>query len=207
MVDINCQVQKEVFRRSFLLSRTIGGRLEAHNWLTSSLLFRLRWPHDSPPAPNSLVNRRSSRCKDTPGKLIRHQTYRFGYTSSPSTHAWISHALTEICQRIGILQGRRAVWNILLKCVECHRLQGPCIRQTIAPLSSKRCSQSLAFKSVGIDFARPLFNRISNATKETKKVFICLITWAVTRAIHLELVQLLTTYCFILLFLRFVSKW
>jgi len=110
-------------------------------------------------------------------------------------HARINHTLTE---QIWILQERRDVWNILSKCVECHRLQGPCIRQTIAPLPSVRCSQSLAFELVGIDFAGPLFNCFNNTTKETKKVYICLITCAVTRAIHLELVQLLTTYYFIL---------
>jgi len=119
-------------------------------------------------------------------------------------HAGVSQTITEIRQSYWILRGRQAVRDLQSKCVPCRKLYGRCLNQPIAPLPSKRCSRSLAFETVGIDFAGPLF--IKKTDRTTSKAYICLITCAATRAIHLEIVCSLTTDDFLLAFRRFIAQ-
>jgi hypothetical protein len=60
---------------------------------------------------------------------------------------------------------------------------------------------SQPFDVTGVDLAVPVYLRRSNA-----KSWICLFTCAVTRALHLELVQTLTAVGFLMAFDRFVSR-
>ena len=120
-------------------------------------------------------------------------------------HAGTSHTLVEVRRFAWIMRGRRAVHELLVKCVTCRRQQGPSLQQPIAPLPSNRCSSSLAFDTVGIDFAGPLFIRDESIEEGASKVYICLFTCAATRAVHLELVRSLSTHHFLLALRRFIS--
>ncbi|GFQ83656.1 integrase catalytic domain-containing protein [Trichonephila clavata] len=73
--------------------------------------------------------------------------------------------------------------------------------QVIAPLPDVCVTESPPFSVVGIDFAGPLFVKDSNA-----KQYILLITCAVTRSVHLELVSNMTTDTFLLAFRRFIAR-
>ncbi|GFY38489.1 integrase catalytic domain-containing protein [Trichonephila inaurata madagascariensis] len=72
--------------------------------------------------------------------------------------------------------------------------------QVTAPLPALRVEQSAPFSVVGIDFGGPLY------TKDENKHYIVLFTSAVTRALHLELVNNLTTETFLLALRRFISR-
>ncbi|GFW47958.1 integrase catalytic domain-containing protein [Trichonephila clavipes] len=72
--------------------------------------------------------------------------------------------------------------------------------QVTAPLPALRVEQSTPFSVVGIDFGGPLY------TKDENKHYIVLFTCAVTRALHLELVNNLTTETFLLALRRFISR-
>ena len=93
--------------------------------------------------------------------------------------------------------------DLLTRCVECRRFTGPCLRQPTAPLPADRCSSARPFEITGVDFAGPLF--IKDNAGVTSKVYICLLTCAAIRGIHLELVSSLSTADFILAFKRFVA--
>lgn len=56
-----------------------------------------------------------------------------------------------------------------------------------------RVTEAPAFTNVGVDFAGPLYIKQSKDGPEASKVWICLYTCCVTRAIHLDLVLELTT--------------
>ncbi|GFS60098.1 integrase catalytic domain-containing protein [Trichonephila clavipes] len=71
----------------------------------------------------------------------------------------------------------------------------------MAPLPDVRVTESTPFSVVGIDFAGPLFVKDNDA-----KQYILLITCAVARSIHLELVGSMTTDTFLLAFRRFVAR-
>ncbi|GFX85035.1 integrase catalytic domain-containing protein [Trichonephila clavipes] len=71
--------------------------------------------------------------------------------------------------------------------------------QATAPLPGLCVEQSAPFSVVGIDFGGPLY------TKDENKHYIVLFTCAITRALHLELVNNLTTERFLLALRRFIS--
>ena len=71
------------------------------------------------------------------------------------------------------------------------------------PLPGKRVSESTPFTYTGIDYFGPLFVKLRS---ETQKVWVCLFTCLVTRAIHLELIQNMSTEQFLLGFRRFLSR-
>jgi len=108
----------------------------------------------------------------------------------------------EIHKSLWILRGRQAVHDLPSSCVPCRKLYGHCFNQPIAPLLSKRCSRSLAFEKSGIDFASPLFIKEMDRIESKEDAYICLITWATTRASHLALVRSLVTDDFLLAFRR-----
>ncbi|GBM64459.1 hypothetical protein AVEN_194222-1 [Araneus ventricosus] len=81
------------------------------------------------------------------------------------------------------------------------RVTGRLGTQVIAPLPDIRVEQSAPFTIIGVDFAGPLFVKDTNA-----KQYILLITCAVTRSFHLELVGDMTTDTFLLAFRRFISR-
>ena len=74
----------------------------------------------------------------------------------------------------------------------------------ISPLPEFRVKEDLAFTSVGIDFAGPLF--IETESQALKKGYIALFTCATTRALHLEIVPNLSCEAFLLCLKRFVSR-
>ncbi len=59
------------------------------------------------------------------------------------------------------------------------------------------------FSFTGLDYLGPLF--ITTADKQQAKVWVCLFTCGVTRAVHLELVSDMTAQEFLMTFQRFVS--
>ena len=67
-----------------------------------------------------------------------------------------------------------------------------------------RAQASLPFAKVGLDFAGPLF--VKDGKRNMSKVYIALFTCAVTRAVHLELVQDMSVDVFLRSFRRFVAR-
>lgn len=61
------------------------------------------------------------------------------------------------------------------------------------------------FGSTGVDFAGPLYIRYPG-NKNTSKVWLCLFTCAVIRAVHLDLVPDMSTSAFLRCLKRFVAR-
>ncbi|VDI41861.1 Hypothetical predicted protein [Mytilus galloprovincialis] len=72
----------------------------------------------------------------------------------------------------------------------------------VAPFPRSRVSRSLPFQGTGLDYLGPVYVKDGTVMK---KRWICLFTCFVTRAIHLEIVNDMTTEEFICAFRRFVS--
>ena len=64
-------------------------------------------------------------------------------------------------------------------------------------------SQSVPFTYTEVDYFGPLYIKTET---ENQKVWVCLFTCLVTRAVHLELIQNMSTELFILEFRRFLSR-
>ena len=104
-------------------------------------------------------------------------------------HDGIRETFTHIRQPYWIPQGRQLVKRIISKCVTCRKVEGPPFRSVPTPgLPQSRVQQSLVFQFTGIDYAGPLYVR-DQANQTSSKMYICLFTCAVVRAVHLELVE------------------
>lgn len=121
-------------------------------------------------------------------------------------HGGVRETFTHIRRTYCIPQGRQLVKRIISKCVTCRKVEGPPFRSVpTPPLPQSRVQQSLVFQFTGIDYAGPLYVR-DQTNQTSSKMYICLFTCAVVRAIHLELVEDQTTDAFLRAFRRFISR-
>ena len=121
-------------------------------------------------------------------------------------HSGMKSTLTELQSHYWVVQGRQRVKQILHNCVICRRYQGTSYRPPPAPpLPSFRVTEARPFSYCGVDYAGPLFVR-PIATSSPQKVWICLFTCCVTRAVHFELVTDMTSQSFIRSFKRFTCR-
>uniref|UniRef100_A0A5S6Q5G2 Integrase catalytic domain-containing protein n=1 Tax=Trichuris muris TaxID=70415 RepID=A0A5S6Q5G2_TRIMR len=118
-------------------------------------------------------------------------------------HAPPETTLAAVRQKFWILKGRAAVKRVVRDCVICRKVYSAPYQPKMAELPKERITEASPFQRTGVDFAGPLFVR---RRRSQAKVYVCLFTCMVTRAIHLELVQGLTTQDFLLAFRRFVAR-
>lgn len=119
-------------------------------------------------------------------------------------HAGVSHTLCHLRRNFWVIRGRKAATYEVKRCVTCRRLEGPAFTRPAAPpLPVERVSQSQPFDFVGLDYLGPLH---AATDQEASKVWVCLSTCFVTRAIHLELVPDQSTRQFLNCFCRFVAR-
>jgi transposase InsO family protein len=118
--------------------------------------------------------------------------------------------MTHLREKYWIPAMRQNVKSILRKCTTCRRVSGmPFLAPEPPPLPKVRVDESPPFTVTGVDYTGALYVRQSKENQSNKpvtKVYICLFTCAVTRAIHLEVVQDLSEDSFLQAFRRFVSR-
>ena len=119
-------------------------------------------------------------------------------------HTGVSQTLSLMRQKYWITQGRSAVRKVLLSCTTCRRHEGGPYRMPLMPpLPAERLSESPPFAYTGVDYFGPLYIK---SKKDRQKVWVCLYTSLVTRAIHLEMMHDMTTHEFLLGFRRFIAR-
>lgn len=118
-------------------------------------------------------------------------------------HGGVSDTITQLREKYWIPAGRQLAKTIVKNCLTCKRLTIKPMDTLTASLPHDRLDQCAPFTIIGIDFAGPLLVKDGNSTK---KAYICLITCAVSRAIHLELVPSLNTEEFLLAFQRMITR-
>ena len=95
---------------------------------------------------------------------------------------------------------------IIHSCVLCRRFEGlPCRAPPPPPLPTFRVKEQPPFTYTGVDFAGPLYAKTSNVA-ESKKVWICLYTCCMVRAVHLDVIPDMSTQTFIHSFKRFAAR-
>ncbi|XP_064479221.1 uncharacterized protein LOC135392441 [Ornithodoros turicata] len=119
-------------------------------------------------------------------------------------HSGVRDTLVELREHYWIIQGRQAVKSALYKCMWCKRQRAQPTFQDVAPLPPDRINRTGPFEVTGTDFAGPLFYK--TVGNNSTKCYIALFTCAVTRAVHLEVVDDLTANQFLMAFRRFVAR-
>ncbi|VDL79031.1 unnamed protein product [Nippostrongylus brasiliensis] len=122
-------------------------------------------------------------------------------THIKNAHCGKEQILTLIRQRFWIPRPSAIIKAYTRQCVVCRRCHGlPFALPEMAPLPKDRVIVSKTFENVGCDFMGP----IESVTRE--KMYVCLYTCLTTRAVHLEVVEDLTTGAFLSSFIRFISR-
>ena len=120
-------------------------------------------------------------------------------------HDGVKETLTELRSKFWIPRARSLVRRLIHQCVQCRRFEGrPFKPPPPPPLPRFRVVEDPAFTHTGVDFAGPL--QVRTCKDSTQKMWICLFTCYVTRAIHLEVVPDQTTQAFIRCLKRFCSR-
>ena len=161
-------------------------------------------PHAQPPIllPTS-VNRKGARGSPSGRRAIidliileaHKRVFHFG----------LGTTLAELREEYHCVKGRQMVKRVLNNCVTCNRIHSRSFDAPAATLPRERTTECRPFEVTGVDFAGPLFvkPRYDSRSEDMVKAYICLFTCATTRAIHLELVEDLTTHQFLLAIRRF----
>ena len=119
-------------------------------------------------------------------------------------HCGVSQCLGQIRYKYWIPQGRAIVRSVLRSCTVCRHHEGGQYRMpTMAPLPGTCVTEAIAFTRTSPDYFGPMIIKTSEGQM---KVWVCLFTSMVTRAIHLELLQDMSSEEFLLGFRRFVSQ-
>ncbi|KAJ8971723.1 hypothetical protein NQ317_000269 [Molorchus minor] len=115
-------------------------------------------------------------------------------------HVGIQGLLCRLRKRFWIISGRRTVKKVIYRCVICRRFDSKKLTSVPVALPVDRVRDASVFEIVGVDLAGPLH------LKSNIKVWVCIFTCAVYRAVHLEIVSSLSTETFLLAFRRFIAR-
>ena len=100
-------------------------------------------------------------------------------------HNGVKEMLCEVRPKYWIVQGRSLVRAVIHKCVTCKCFEGkPFSFPPAPPLPSFWVIEAPPFTYMAVDFAGPMYV----GRKKGNKLWICLFTCCVTRAIHPDLV-------------------
>lgn len=121
-------------------------------------------------------------------------------------HAGMQLLVSTVRERFWVTRIRSLANTVIYGCVQCFRTKPKVLDQLMADLPSERVSPAPPFLNVGVDYCGPFMIRYpirrSNPTKHFVAIFVCL----VTKAVHLELVNDLTSEAFLAAFKRFVAR-
>jgi hypothetical protein len=138
-------------------------------------------------------------------------------------HAGPTHTLATLRNEFWLVKGRNTIKQILKDCVVCRKWKAPAMQQRMAPLPKERVTPLVAFQTVGIDYCGPLYvkngQRMKKGSKKKgkiqdevlgdrawRKMYVCLITCATSRGVHLEICPDLTAEGFLLAYKCFISR-
>lgn len=128
-------------------------------------------------------------------------------------HEQVAHQgrhLTEGAVRsagLWLIGGKRLVTNIIQKCVICNKLRGRMEEQKMSNLPAERLTPGPPFTNVGVDVFGPWIistRRTRGGIAENKRwavIFTCL----VTRAVHIEVLESLSSSSFVNALRRFTA--
>lgn len=117
-----------------------------------------------------------------------------------SCHVGVQGLISLLRENFWILGGRRAIKSVISKCAVCRRHNSKPFSENSPPLPLDRVRDAAAFEVIGVDMTGPLYIRTG------EKVWICIFTCAVYRAVHFELCMSLSVASFMQALRRFIAR-
>ena len=107
------------------------------------------------------------------------------HTHEKNCHAGAQTVLCLLREKYWIIKGRKTVTRVIQKCIICRRFS---VKRTMpASLPTARVEGKFTFETTGVDLAGPILLKGGN------KAWIVLYTCAVYRAVHLDIVDSIST--------------
>ena len=123
-------------------------------------------------------------------------------------HNGVKETLTELRAKYWVVKARMSIKSVISKCnLRCRYGSLAFKAPPPPPLPSFRVTELPPFSYTGVDYAGPLYVRPDYPAKSRceQKVWICLYTRCITRAVHIDIVSDLSTPSFIRCLKRFIS--
>ena len=117
-------------------------------------------------------------------------------------HAGVATMISTLRCQFWIVGLRRMAKKVKRECIACQKQDAVACAQPRAPLPGDRVTRSAPFSVTGIDHAGPLYG----SDHPGRKLYVLLFTCAVTRALHLELVDSMSLADTMLALRRFVAR-
>ena len=119
-------------------------------------------------------------------------------------HQGVAQTLTYIRKEFWLPKGRKAAQTILRQCNKCRKVEGKSFPlPPHPPLPDFRTKRSPAFSATGLDFTGPF--KVRDVDGKLIKVYVLLLTCALTRCVHLEVTRSLGIKDCIMALERFYS--
>lgn len=131
-------------------------------------------------------------------KLLIENTHR------KQLHAGINQTLVAVRDRFWVIRGRALVRRIVKSCILCRKYAPVRLQVPMAPIPRDRIMRANTFQVTGVDYTGPVY--VVDKGGKVNKSYISLFTCATIRAVHIELVEDMTTDSFLKAFRRFVSR-
>ncbi|XP_071571322.1 uncharacterized protein [Temnothorax nylanderi] len=121
-------------------------------------------------------------------------------------HAGPQTLLYTLRQQFWIIDGRNLCQKTVHTCVRCFRAKPIVAEQLISRLPAVRVQPARLFLRVGIDFCGPFNCKPRIRSKAVLKTYVCVFVCFPTKAVHMEIVNDLTTDAFLAALRRFVAR-
>ena len=132
-------------------------------------------------------------------RLLIDHTHRVNLHSGPTS------TLASLRQRFWIIRAKDIIKIGFRSCPTCTKDRATASTQLMGSLPAARVTSSPPFNKCGVDYAGPVF--LKQPGKATlKKGYIALFVCLCTKAVHIELVESLTSADFIAALRRFTSR-
>lgn len=122
-------------------------------------------------------------------------------------HAGYQATTRTMRERFWVIAGRNAIRRVIHNCVQCTRLRGQTCTQKMADLVEERLIPQKPFTNVSLDYCGPFqVKRYAGRCRTLVKAYVAVFICMATRAIHLEVVNDLTSEAFIDAYQRFAAR-
>uniref|UniRef100_A0A182RL82 Integrase_H2C2 domain-containing protein n=1 Tax=Anopheles funestus TaxID=62324 RepID=A0A182RL82_ANOFN len=121
-------------------------------------------------------------------------------------HAGQQLMISTIREKFWPIRIRNLVRKVVHDCVQCFRLKPTTNEQMMGKLPAERVTPTLPFLTTGVDLCVPLLYRIGGRKTAPVKCYVAIFVCMLTKALHVELIDNLSTPSFIATLKRFVAR-
>ena len=132
------------------------------------------------------------------GTLLARQSHQEG-------HEGVAGTLLRMRQMAWVVQGRRLAQQVINKCIHCKKARAQVCQQVMGDLPVERARPAAPFQFISVDLFGPYLVRDDIKRRVSMKVWGVVFCCMASRALHIDLVNSLSTESFLMAYQRFTA--